>query len=154
MDAGENTIENWKFLTLTFNKGFHRFPIKTLIRTSLPAICKYMKHIAHSYTLGLELTEVGIVHYHLLINVKDMIKYKIFNNYWGRHYGFVKSITPRNLEKCSCYVSKELNGTLNLIFGTNIQFNISHLSLPDILDIIKNPLCEEPEPKTILDYVL
>lgn len=147
MDA---RIPIYRFLTLTFGKGFHKFNPKVLVRETLPSIYKYMRHISYGYTISMELTEQGILHYHLLVDVKDFIKYKIFNNYWTRHYGFVKSINPSNVEKTLEYIQKESNATLKQLFGINEEV-ITHDNIGQIIPLIKAPI--EKESKTILDYL-
>lgn len=139
----------YRFLTLTFGKGLHKFQPQTLVRETLPSIHKYMKAIALSYTLSVELTEAGVVHYHIVMSVKDFIKYKIFNNYWTRHYGFIKSIAPSTLEKAIDYTEKEQNETLKLLFGLNYPV-INEGNIGEVVAMIKAPL--EKESKTILDY--
>lgn len=66
------------FSTLTFTTKYHSVDPKILIAQTLPRLLGMISRMSSEFYLGIELTDKGIVHYHLCNVVTNGIKYKLF----------------------------------------------------------------------------
>jgi len=98
-----------KFLTLTFRAEFGRYRTKTLWRKTIPKICWNLKRIAIRWVCFPELTEAGMLHYHLMIDTNNWLKLAAFRGWWSRLYGNsdCRGITPGHWFRLWIYSRKQ-----------------------------------------------
>jgi len=76
-------------LTLTFRALFHYQGPKGLFNKTIDEIAWNMHKIARADTFRIfpELTNKGVLHYHILYKTRNFVTLKAFRNYWFRKYG-------------------------------------------------------------------
>lgn len=107
--------QNHLFVTLTFATKWHQHGFKWLFNNTIIPVLKYLNKVG-AYELAYELTEKGVLHYHIIIKVKDMIKFKVFTNYWSKHHGFVDIKPVKNYLGAFIYIRKDSNDMSQLMF--------------------------------------
>lgn len=117
----------YRFLTLTFRECKK---VQSQYHSVILDLLKYLNKVG-TYRLVPELTEKGVLHFHIMVKVKDMVKFKVLNNYWQKTHGFV-DIKPVNKEfGCFIYIRKDTLEMVQLLWDeidpllaiiTNISF--------------------------------
>jgi len=99
-----------QLLTLTFDSCFASMTPRFLHNTKMPHIIANMRQIAPKcFTIFPELTEKGLLHYHIMCSHNNLIKMKVFRGYWHRHFGFtdLQNIKPGTWLNTYIYCRKE-----------------------------------------------
>jgi len=78
------------FITLTFAKDYHKQPLDMLFYKSVCEIMRGLVHVSKHYHLVTETTEMGVLHYHVVIEEGyNTYKLAAFIHWWTRTYGLV-----------------------------------------------------------------
>lgn len=78
----------WAFLTLTFDGRHHHKTAETLFHSTILWLLTRIKRVSPQYfRLTPELTEKGILHYHILIHTHQFVRRAAFLNCWKARYG-------------------------------------------------------------------
>lgn len=77
------------FSTLTFRKHYHALDPAALIKLCMPKLLKILNKMSYEFNLGIELTDKGILHFHIIGIANNVIQYRLFKQYWIK-YGFAK----------------------------------------------------------------
>lgn len=103
----------YRFLTLTFQKseGFKSQYHKVILN-----LLKYLNKIG-TYRLAAELTQKGGLHFHIMIKVKDTVKFAVLNNYWQKNHGYVDIQPIRNELGCFIYIRKDTLSMVEELWG-------------------------------------
>lgn len=75
-------------LTLTFERKYQRFKPKTLHRRTMEHVLFNMSRICDNYSIFPELTDAGMLHYHIIFKTSNFVRIKAFRGFWSRLYGF------------------------------------------------------------------
>lgn len=78
----------WAFLTLTYDGRHHHKTARTLFHTTMPWLLKRINRVSPQYwRLTPELTDKGILHFHILIHTHQYVRRAAFLNCWKARYG-------------------------------------------------------------------
>lgn len=118
-----NINHNLLFLTVTLPPKMYKFQSITQFDLTINDLFRILNVYGDKYTGSVELTEVGNVHYHMIIKVgNSQDKINLINAFKRkRTFGFVKVspdiTTPDSLNKSANYICKALNETANIIYN-------------------------------------
>lgn len=78
----------WAFLTLTFDGRHHHKTASSLFHGTMPWLLKRINRVSPTYwRITPELTDKGILHYHILIHTHQYVRRAAFLNCWKARYG-------------------------------------------------------------------
>lgn len=80
-------LHNYKLLTLTFRYDFHTLSCKELYDQTVWELCKNMHRISPEWRAYPELTNKGMLHWHIILRTTNFVKLKAFRGWWSRRYG-------------------------------------------------------------------
>lgn len=90
-----------QFLTLTFSQKYHKKKLESLWMATIPVVVRNLRRIApNMFSIWSELTDQGILHYHIICKHHNYLKMKVFRAAWYRTYG----ITDLSFVKPSRYL--------------------------------------------------
>lgn len=123
-----------QFLTLTFDDRHHKKGIETLWIHSMYDVVRNLRRISKKFfKIFSELTERGVLHYHIICKHHNFVKMKKFRGWWGRKYGWsdlqkigntTHPVTGANLDYLNCfnYCRKEsLEMMLDVLPTSNLR---------------------------------
>lgn len=111
------------FLTLTFRRTFHSTDYKVLFYKTISGLLKQLNVCSPKYKLVPELTMNGVLHYHILLNISDYIKFKILINYWNKTYGYVDKQPLKHMFESFLYIRKDTNEMMRSITGEHDELS-------------------------------
>lgn len=112
-----------QFLTLTFDERHHKKRLDTLWFHTLPDAIRNLRRISKNYFhIFSELTEKGILHYHIICKHHNYLAMKAFRGWWFRKYGYtdlqkVKK-SPKDFLNLFTYCRKDTFEMMNHILPT------------------------------------
>lgn len=107
----------YRFITLTYKTEYWQWSAKEQIRNMFQALKNDLfRRCYNKFYMGVELTEHGIVHGHLLVEVGNLSALKLWVKLW-RKFGFVAIMEPRRLHACRDYCIKEKLEVLRTLYG-------------------------------------
>jgi len=84
-------LHNTAWLTLTFRPEFHDIPVVTLFYRTVEWIYSRLWRIAgREFSFVPEMTQNGVLHYHVLITTHHYVRLAEFVNKWQARFGGVK----------------------------------------------------------------
>lgn len=90
-----------QFLTLTFDERHHKKSLETLWISSMYDVLRKLRQISPNFfKVFSEMTERGILHYHIICKHYNFVSMKYFRGWWARKYGWT------DLQKIGNKVSK------------------------------------------------
>jgi len=98
------------FLTQTLKPDYHVLNVVEQVCLTLPGISRILSGFS-KYRLVSEFTKAGVIHYHVIGQITDSVKYWKTRNKL-REYGFSKFEKPRCVKKCHEYLDKDLLQTI------------------------------------------
>lgn len=105
---------NAKFLTFTFRPSFHQTPLKILFYKTYPFLLKNLQRIAppcanqqYTWTVCPELTDAGVLHYHVILKTHNHIRRAVFLGVWRQKYGNVQQEDVYSIVCLTLYMRKQ-----------------------------------------------
>lgn len=108
-----------QFLTLTYGRVNHAREAIDHFFVDYRKIRKNIlqKQSVSQYGIWAELTATGQLHWHIIVEIKDKIKFKIACNWWAKNRGFLDIRPVTNLcDLTSKYLNKEREETERYLF--------------------------------------
>lgn len=109
-----------RFLTFTLRNIRTTEDYNGMLKRSLPILLKTL-HKCGNYRLTIELTNKGIVHYHVLIKVINHVMLKILLNKWNKVQGYVDVKMVDNPLGYFIYLRKDSDILLKLMYGQKLS---------------------------------
>lgn len=131
-------LSNYVWITLTFRNDFHAIPVRTLFYRTVAWLYKRCWRIAKKdFSFVPEITEKGVLHYHLLINTTQYVRLAAFINCWKARYGNVDRETVycilylkhHYMRKQNAEMAKILKWPLHLMIFSGIRPRIFYRRL-------------------------
>lgn len=83
-------LTHYVWLTLTFRPDYHATPVRTLYYHTVEWLYKRLWRIAKKdFSFVPEITEMGVLHYHILVRTTEHVRLAHFINSWRAKYGRV-----------------------------------------------------------------
>jgi len=117
------TEKKYRFITLTYKPYYWQWSAKEQIRNFFRSMESGLFLLSYEYYwIGIELTEGGIIHMHILLEVKrghlNMIR--LWVKAW-KEYGFTQIVEPVRLSECKDYCIKDKLDVFTILYGLKDQ---------------------------------
>lgn len=131
-------LTHYSWLTLTFRKEYHVTLVATLFYHTVEWLFKRLWRIAKKdFSFVPELTEMGVLHYHILIRTTEHVRLAHFINSWQAKYGRVDRETVycilylkhHYMRKQNAMMAKILKWPLHLMVFSGIRPRIFYRRL-------------------------
>lgn len=128
-----------KFVTLTYDKKNHTMEAIEHFYSDYMKIVKHVMNakVVTQYRLWCELTGTGQLHFHIICEPKDTVKFKIACGWWAKNRGFVDTRPVTDLDGLqNTYLEKERKEMEEYIFrgGNPPSFPLREDTDPSVIE--------------------
>lgn len=117
-NSSKNSMQ---FLTLTFGTKYHTKKLSTLWLRTMPVVVRRLRRISPDFfQIYSEMTDIGILHYHIICKHHNYVAMKAFRHFWLRTYGItdLSFVKPNRYLHVFLYCRKESWEMMHTILPT------------------------------------